>query len=117
MYHSSTQKKHWTFQDVEELNAIRKQNNQRFCQQHQGPDTPLLSASEELELFRYYQKKLVELCNLFAPPKWLPLPRSALVSVEELSFECHVVGGVIGFCCVHRRQLWRTSNASTCTPL
>ncbi len=79
MYHSSTQRNHWTFRDEEELRAIRAQSNHGFCEQHQDPESPLLTAPEELQLFRYYQKKLVELCNLFAPPKWLPLPRSALV--------------------------------------
>lgn len=79
MFHSSTQKQHWMFKNEEELEEIRKRANLSFCEEH-SLGTAALDPSQELELFRYYQKKLVELCNLYAPPKWLPLPRTALVS-------------------------------------
>lgn len=78
MFHSSTQKQHWMFKDEEELGEIRSQANLSFCEE-QKPGVAVLVPSEELQLLRYYQKKLVELCNLYAPPKWLPLPRTALV--------------------------------------
>ncbi len=81
MFHSSTQREHWTFKNEEELREIRKKTNGSFCSQQQEAGTSLLDAEEEFQLFRYYQKKLVELCNLFAPPKWVPLPRTALVRV------------------------------------
>ena len=78
MYHSSTQKEHWTFRNEEELRDLREQANRSFRSQ-QDPEASTLTAEDEFQLFRYYQKKLVELCNLFGPPKWLPLPRTALV--------------------------------------
>ena len=68
------------FKDEEELRKLRREANGTFCSQ-QEPGAPVLDSQEEFHLFRYYQKKLVELCNLFAPPKWVPLPRTALVSV------------------------------------
>lgn len=80
MFHSSTQREHWTFKNEEELREIRKKTNGSFCSQQQEAGTSLLDAEEEFQLFRYYQKKLVELCNLFAPPKWVPLPRTALTT-------------------------------------
>ena len=82
MFHSSTQRKHWMFRDEEELKEIRRQSNQKFCEQQEA-GSPVLDADEELQLFKYYQKKLVELCNLFTPPKWHPLPRTALVSARR----------------------------------
>lgn len=81
MFHSSTQKEHWTFKDEDELRELRGRANGVFCSQ-QEPATSVLNPQEEFHLFRYYQKKLVELCNLFAPPKWVPLPRTALVSTN-----------------------------------
>jgi cyclin H len=79
MYHSSTQKAHWVFKDEAEVKELRERTNASFSSK-QKPGSPVLNPSEEYHLFRYYQKKLVELCNLFAPPKWVPLPRTALVS-------------------------------------
>ena len=88
MFHSSTQREHWTFQEEGDLKRLREQANSSFCRQlerERGQEEPvaagteLLGAEEEALLCRYYQKKLVELCNLFAPPKWVPLPRTALV--------------------------------------
>ena len=84
MFHNSTQKEHWTFKDEGDLKKLREQANSSFCSQlererGQDPGTALLGPDEEALLCRYYQKKLVELCNLFAPPKWVPLPRTALV--------------------------------------
>ena len=84
MYHSSTQREHWTFKDEEELRELRKQANASFCGE-QETEALLLEAEEEFQYFSYYQKKLVELCNLFAPPKWVTLPRTALVSVYHVS--------------------------------
>lgn len=72
------------FKDEEELRKLRGEANVSFCSRQES-GAPLLNAHEEFHIFRYYQKKLVELCNLFAPPKWVPLPRTALVSVW-----CHV---------------------------
>ena len=78
MFHTSTQKSHWLFRDEDELMQLRTRANQSFCEENKPGSSPL-DPSEELQLLRYYQKKLVELCNVYAPPKWLPLPRTALV--------------------------------------
>lgn len=78
MFHSSTQKEHWLFKDEEELRKMREKASLSFCAEHES-GVPMLDSQEEFHLLRYYQKKLVELCNLFAPPKWVPLPRTALV--------------------------------------
>lgn len=111
MFHNSTQKQHWMFRDDEELREIRKQTNLSFTER-QEPGPPVLDPSEELELFRYYQKKLVELCHLFAPPKWIPLPRTALVRGKLR--EAHVVLLFMLLC--PRQRQWPTSRDSTCAP-
>ena len=78
MFHNSTQKQHWMFKDEEQLREIRKQTNLSFCAR-QDTGAACINAEEEILILKYYLKKLVELCNLFGPPKWLPLPRTALV--------------------------------------
>lgn len=78
MFHSSTQKQHWLFKEEEDITELRKRANQSFCE-NKEQNAALLGAQEELLLVQYYQKKLVELCNLFGPPNWAPLPRTALV--------------------------------------
>lgn len=82
MFHSSTQKQHWLFKDEEELRKLREKANLSFCAEHESAGAAMLDSQEEVKLLRYYQKKLVEVCNLFAPPKWVPLPRTALVSEQ-----------------------------------
>ena len=67
------------FKDEEELRDLRKQVNLSFCEK-QDAGACVLDVEEELKLIQYYQKKLVEVCNLFGPPNWAPLPRTALVS-------------------------------------
>ena len=77
MFHSSTQKQHWLFKE-DDVTKLRKRANESFCEK-QEQRVALLEVQEELLLVQYYQKKLVELCNLFGPPNWAPLPRTALV--------------------------------------
>lgn len=110
MFHSSTQKKYWIFKDEDELGEIRGQANLSFCKE-QKSELPVLVPSEEVELFRYYQKKLVELCNLYAPPKWLPLPRTALVR-GIWNIYANTTPPVY-----HRLLLSHTSRDFTCTHL
>lgn len=82
MFHSSTQKQHWLFEDEEDIANLRKHANASFCEKQEEHCSALLGAEEELLLVQYYQKKLVELCNLFGPPSWNPLPRTALVRMH-----------------------------------
>ena len=97
------------FRDEEELREIRTRAHSSFCEK-QEPEAILLDAAEEYQLFRYYQKKLVELCKLYAPPKWVPLPRTALVR----SYVSHV----LLFMYVYRRQRpWHISRGFTYTRL
>lgn len=67
------------FKNEEELTDIRKSTNFNFCEKQES-GSALLGPQEELQVVKYYMKKLVEVCSLFAPPKWAPLPRTALVS-------------------------------------
>ena len=81
MFHSSTQRQHWMFKSEGELQEKRRSVNGSFCEkQEKDKRMLLLDPTEELQLLHYYQKKLVEICSLFAPPHWAPLPRTALVS-------------------------------------
>lgn len=111
MFHSSTQKEHWMFKDEEELGELRKKANLSFCAQ-QKSGAPILDPQEEFLLFRYYQKKLVELCNLFAPPKWVPLPKTALVSVCGDVLGVRVYGFILLDNCGHILQAFLPAHLS-----
>ncbi len=68
------------FKNEAEVEKRRQRATKSFIEK-QAKSGPFLDTSEELQLVQYYQKKLVEVCNLFSPPSWAPLPRTALVIV------------------------------------
>ena len=84
MFHSSTQRKDWLFKDVSTLNEHRGIPHQTYCEAHaqlaKERGAQFLSKEEEYVIVQYYLKKLIEFCNLFNPPSWAHLPRTALVS-------------------------------------
>ncbi|XP_055350517.1 cyclin-H-like [Paramacrobiotus metropolitanus] len=99
MYHSSTQRKFWTFANEEELQSHRRTARRRFVQERldrkdcsavkslasdtrpHTPDNPavasmFLSIEEEAELCRFYQTMLRDFCSKFKPE----LPRSTIAT-------------------------------------
>ncbi|NWX82806.1 CCNH protein, partial [Nothoprocta ornata] len=103
MYHSSTQRRHWTFRGEEELTRCRAEANrkfrgkaaaggkvrgggarrapgrrraqERFCSpQVQQADSFLLEPQEELAICKYYEKRLLDFCAVFKPA----MPRSVV---------------------------------------
>lgn len=82
MYHSSTQKRHWTFRSEEELARRRADANRKFkCKavangKVQQNDLFLLEPHEELVVCKYYEKRLLDFCSVFKPA----MPRSVVGS-------------------------------------
>ena len=72
MYHSSTQRKHWTFRDEDDLMNIRQEVNAAYCRGYMEnfpakKDVVFLSVEEESSLTKYYQMVLIEVCGKFQP--------------------------------------------------
>ncbi|NXE28885.1 CCNH protein, partial [Ardeotis kori] len=82
MYHSSTQRRHWTFRGEEELARCRADANRKFrgkavaSGKVQQTDPVLLEPHEELAICKYYEKRLLDFCAVFKPA----MPRSVVVS-------------------------------------
>ncbi|XP_060091713.1 cyclin-H [Heteronotia binoei] len=82
MYHSSTQRRHWTFRNEEELSRRRADANRRFrCKvvangKVQQNDCFILEPHEELTICKYYEKRLLDFCSVFKPV----MPRSVVGS-------------------------------------
>ncbi|NXD10572.1 CCNH protein, partial [Nothocercus nigrocapillus] len=81
MYHSSTQRRHWTFRSEEELSRCRAEANRKFRGRAaaaggkvQQADTFLLEPHEELAICKYYEKRLLDFCAVFKPS----MPRSVV---------------------------------------
>ena len=73
MFHTSTQRKHWTFASEHELTNIRQEVNsaycERFCENFPAKkDVNFLSVEEGMKLIEYYQIVLIEVCEKFQPP-------------------------------------------------
>ena len=72
MYHSSTQRKHWTFASEENLASIREEVNSTYSQSYlenfpAKKDVVFLTVEEEANLCKYYQMVLIEVCGKFQP--------------------------------------------------
>uniref|UniRef100_A0A452GF01 Cyclin-H n=1 Tax=Gopherus agassizii TaxID=38772 RepID=A0A452GF01_9SAUR len=80
MYHSSTQRRHWTFRSEEELTRCRADANRKFCckavacGKARQSDSLLLEPREELAICKYYERKLLDFCSVFKPA----MPRSVV---------------------------------------
>lgn len=73
MFHTSTQRKHWTFASEHELTNIRQEVNSAYCERfcenfHSKKDVNFLSVEEGMKLIEYYQIVLIEVCDKFQPP-------------------------------------------------
>ncbi|XP_060926849.1 cyclin-H [Limanda limanda] len=73
MFHNSSQKKHWIFISEDEVEHRRSKANQKVRSKiqesvkHGLSDSMLLERHEEDVLFRHYEKRLLDFCNLFKP--------------------------------------------------
>ncbi|NXH20947.1 CCNH protein, partial [Bucco capensis] len=85
MYHSSTQRRHWTFRDEVELERCRAEANCKFRSKavangkvcalfNVQPTDPVLEPPEELAICKYYEKRLLDFCATFKPA----MPRSVV---------------------------------------
>ena len=81
MFHTSTQRKHWTFTSKSELIGIRQEVNNVYCERFREnlpakKDVSFLTVDEERSLIEYYQIVLIEVCDKFKPP----VPSSAVTA-------------------------------------
>ncbi|XP_054253433.1 cyclin-H [Indicator indicator] len=73
MYHSSSQRRQWTFRDQEALAQCRTEANRRFRSKVtasgkvQATDPVLLEPHEELAICKFYEKRLLDFCTVFKP--------------------------------------------------
>ncbi|KAM9858368.1 cyclin-H [Aulostomus maculatus] len=73
MFHDSSQRKYWTFDTEEEVEQMRCEANQKFRQKmiesgkHVVNESVFLERYEEDILFRHYERRLQEFCNVFKP--------------------------------------------------
>ncbi|KAJ3603505.1 hypothetical protein NHX12_028250 [Muraenolepis orangiensis] len=73
MYHNSSHKKFWIFDNEEALELLRREANLKAHTKMLASAKPgvkesmLLARHEEQVLFRHYEKRLVDLCNAFKP--------------------------------------------------
>ncbi|XP_029017796.1 cyclin-H [Betta splendens] len=73
MFHNSSQRKYWIFRSEEELEQMRRKANQKFRNKllESGKsgvrESMFLERHEEDMLFRYYERRLLDLCNAFKP--------------------------------------------------
>lgn len=78
MYHSSTQKKYWTFKNEEELAKLRREVNKKFRAKvlvsGKVADSIFLETWEEAIICKYYEKRLMDFCSVFKPA----MPKSVM---------------------------------------
>lgn len=73
MYHNSSQRKYWTFEDEESLERLRYQAHEKClaklvsCCKAGVDESILLDPLEEDVLFRHYEKRLLDFCAAFKP--------------------------------------------------
>uniref|UniRef100_A0A3B1JMJ5 Cyclin-H n=1 Tax=Astyanax mexicanus TaxID=7994 RepID=A0A3B1JMJ5_ASTMX len=73
MYHNSSQKKYWTFDNEAPLEQMRHEANQKYRSKAislRKPginDSSFLDPREEKVLFRHYEKRLLDFCSVFKP--------------------------------------------------
>ncbi|MBN3284660.1 CCNH protein, partial [Polyodon spathula] len=73
MYHSSSQKKFWTFPKEDHIETLRFQANQKFRAKGLGSGKAAVNESlfleplEEKVIFKHYEKRLLDVCAIFKP--------------------------------------------------
>ncbi|XP_061115864.1 cyclin-H [Conger conger] len=72
MYHNSSQRKYWTFENEETLEKLRYQANQKCCAKILSgkaglSESLLLDPLEEDVVFKHYEKRLLDFCAVFKP--------------------------------------------------
>nr|XP_057926808.1 cyclin-H [Doryrhamphus excisus] len=80
MFHDSSQRKYWTFNSEEEVELLRCEANQKFRKKaldsgkHKIIESIFLERHEEDILFRNYERRLLDFCNVFKPT----MPKSVI---------------------------------------
>ncbi|MBN3320367.1 CCNH protein, partial [Atractosteus spatula] len=73
MYHNSSQKKYWTFQNEETMDKLRYQANKKFVSKVTASgkaginESLFLDPKEEDVIFKHYEKRLLDFCAFFKP--------------------------------------------------
>ncbi|KAG7276610.1 hypothetical protein CRUP_026455 [Coryphaenoides rupestris] len=71
MYHNSSHRRSWIFDSEEALELLRREANQKVLHKllppSAGKESMFLEQHEEQVLFRHYEKRLLDFCNVFKP--------------------------------------------------
>lgn len=96
MFHTSTQRKHWTFASEEELLKIRQDINSAYCEHFRESfptkkDVDFLTVEEGMKLIDYYQSVLIEVCDKFQPPVSSAVTATAVAYLKRFYLKTSVM--------------------------
>lgn len=96
MYHTSTQRKHWTFTSEHELMNVRQEVNTIYCERFREnfpakKDVEFLTVDEGTKLIEYYQIVLIEVCDKFQPPVWSAVTATAVAYLKRFYLKTSVM--------------------------
>lgn len=94
MFASSSQLKHWMFNNEGEIQSLRQEANERYVEEHgtkmseEQRQAYFLSASEERHLCRHFEFVLKEFCSRFQPPMPKYVLGTALCYFKRFYINC-----------------------------
>ncbi|KAJ7393704.1 hypothetical protein OS493_003362 [Desmophyllum pertusum] len=96
MYHTSTQRKHWTFTSEHELMNVREEVNTIYCERFREnfpakKDVEFLTVDEGTKLIEYYQIVLIEVCDKFQPPVSSAVTATAVAYLKRFYLKTSVM--------------------------
>lgn len=96
MYHTSTQRKHWTFTSEHELMNVRQEVNTIYCERFREnfpakKDVEFLTVDEGTKLIEYYQIVLIEVCDKFQPPVSSAVTATAVAYLKRFYLKTSVM--------------------------
>ena len=96
MFHSSTQRKYWIFNDRNQLEEIRGKLNENYCRNFleaypNRSDVSFLSEEEEKTVLNYYQAVLIDVSRKFQPPLPIAVTATAIAYFKRFYLQTCVM--------------------------
>lgn len=112
MYSSSSQVKHWIFDDENDIQALREDSNSRFLEENNSDlneteKAKFLSVKEERQLVQYYEFVLKDFCGKFSPS----MPRYVVGTTMAYMKRFYIENSVMDY---HPRDVMLTSLYLAC---
>jgi cyclin H len=102
MFHDSTQRKHWLFDNPQDIRRKRENLNRTYrdkAREVLPAITEYLSVEEECKLVNEYVRKLLELCSSFQPP----VPHSTIATAVHYLKRFYLLRSVMDY---HPRDIY-----------